>query len=135
MDLFEKINEIARNVGDKANETIEITKINSRINDEKLKMNINYQKIGKHYYELFKAGQAPNLDVQDPCDEITASAARIDELKKELENIKHKTDAAKAAKANEDVAESASESIVCPNCGHLNKQGTNFCGNCGTKLK
>ncbi|SHJ69491.1 zinc ribbon domain-containing protein [Parasporobacterium paucivorans] len=135
MDLFEKLGEMAKSVGDKANETIELGKLNAKINDEKLKMNVNFQKIGKYYYDRYKAGERMDGNVQSYCEDLDAASKKIDELKKELDNIKNKTDAAKAARAAEDIPESASESIVCENCGHLNKPGTNFCGNCGTKLK
>ena len=52
---------------------------------------------------------------------INATQAKIQETQ----------DAAKAAEAAQQQADQAR---TCPNCGHVNPEGTGFCQECGTKL-
>lgn len=50
MAFFDKINSIAKNVGDKTGDAIEMAKINARIASERSAMNDIYRQLGEAYY-------------------------------------------------------------------------------------
>ena len=60
MALFDKINTIAKNVGEKTGEAIEITKLNAKISGEKSAIADLYKQLGEKIYAsagtLCKAG-------------------------------------------------------------------------------
>ena len=58
MAFFDKLNQVAKNIGDKTSDAIETTRLNSKIAAEKLAANEELLKIGQHYYDLYLAGQA-----------------------------------------------------------------------------
>ena len=48
--------------------------------------------------------------------------------------LKQAEEAVAAKKAEEEAARRAAEARACPNCGHENPEGVNFCQECGTKI-
>ena len=53
MPLFEKLGEVAKNIGDRTNDAIETTKLNNKINGEKSAAEAELKKIGAFYYEQY----------------------------------------------------------------------------------
>ena len=63
MGLFNSISDVASNLGNKANDALETTKLKSRISSEKKAIELELAKIGKISYEKFKAGgEAENVE-------------------------------------------------------------------------
>ena len=66
MAFFDKLNQVAKNIGDKTSDAIETTRLNSKIAAEKLAANEELLKIGQHYYDLYLAGQA-EVEILEYC--------------------------------------------------------------------
>lgn len=128
MALFDKLNDFAKNVGDKASDAIEITKLNNKINTEKAAIAEDYKKIGEFYYTRHTEGEAINSEV----DEFIAS---IDAHKNLIMETETQIRAMKEEAATPHVAIDSVSSINCPNCGKKNSPGTKFCCECGGKLE
>ena len=85
MAFFDKLNDFAKNIGDKTTDAIETGKLNSKINAENTAAGEELKKIGAYYYNLFIAG-----------DENKAVAPEVLEF---CQNAKAHYEAAAAAQA------------------------------------
>ena len=129
MAFFDKLNDFAKTVGDKAGEAIETTKLNSKINSEKSSIDTAIKKIGEYYYAKYQAGEGLPEEASALCVEIDGYNAAIAEAKAEIERIKTENEAASTS------APAASSDTACPSCGKSNAAGTKFCAECGGKLE
>lgn len=117
MDFFQKIGATLSNTGkdiaEKTKKLSDTSKLNSEISKQQNTINQTYTQIGKIYFEKYS-----NLDcseLKELCDSITAANAKIEELQKEITQIKGLTN--------------------CPKCNAEISTSATFCGNCGYKLK
>ena len=53
MAFFDKLNQVAKNIGDKTSDAIETGKLNSKVNSEKNLAGEELKKIGEFYYNQF----------------------------------------------------------------------------------
>jgi predicted amidophosphoribosyltransferase len=114
-NLGKKIGETAQAAQKKANETIEITKLNKSISNEEDKIQKIFTELGRKLYGLYIQGQDVGDNFESECEEISVYEDNIKELKnkiRELKNIR-----------------------ICPNCGAEIEEGILFCSKCGTKLE
>lgn len=90
MAFFDKLNDIAKNIGDKTSEAIETTKLNNTIHSEKKAATEDFKKIGEYYYNQFIAeGEgAIAADVLEVCQSAKAHFDRIQETQAEIDRIK-----------------------------------------------
>jgi len=88
MAFFEKLNEIAKNVGDKAGEAIETTKLNSKINSEQNAINAVMKQIGEFCYNKYTETGAAGEGIAEFCAAIDGHKAAIAQAKAEIERIK-----------------------------------------------
>lgn len=146
MAFFDKLNDFAKNIGDKTTDAIETGKLNSKINAENTAAGEELKKIGAHYYNLFIAGDengAVAPEVLEFCQNAKAHYEAAAAAQAEIEKIKAENEAAKpaqvaAAQAAVPVASvtpSAHSGLTCSACGAVNAEGTKFCQNCGGKLE
>jgi membrane protease subunit (stomatin/prohibitin family) len=133
MAFFDKLNDFAKTVGDKAGEAIETTKLNSKINAEKSAIEVVLKKIGEYYYQKYQSGESLPEETAALCGEIDGHNAAINEAKAEIERIKAENAAANTPAPSS--APAAVGGIVCPACGKDNAPGTKFCQECGGKLE
>ena len=124
MAFFDKLNQVAKNIGDKTSDAIETTRLNSKIAAEKLAANEELLKIGQHYYDLYLAGQA-EVEILEYCQAAKLHLDTADQLQAEIDRIKAES-AAPAAPAG---------GVTCPGCGASLPAGTKFCANCGSKVE
>lgn len=113
--IGKKIGETAQAAQKKANETIEITKLNKAISNEEAKIEKIYYELGRRLYDLYAQGHDVGEDFEQECEEISVYKDNIKDLKKkimELKNIR-----------------------LCPNCGAEIDEGTLYCSKCGTKIE
>ena len=130
MAFFDKLNQVAKSIGDKTNDAIETTKLNSKINAERSAAAEDLKKIGEHYYNLFASGGEVATEVLEFCQSAKAHYDAAAVAQAEIERIKAENEAEKAAPAP-----AAPTGAVCPSCGTANGAGTKFCQNCGMKLE
>lgn len=133
MAFLDKLNQVAKNIGDKTNDAIETTKLNSKINAEKSAAAEDLKKIGEHYYSLFAASGEATPEVLELCQSAKAHYDAAVEAQAEIERIKAEKAAAAAPVAAP--APAAPMGNACPSCGASNAPGTKFCCECGGKLE
>lgn len=81
MELFDKVNEIAKSAVSKTGEVLEDTRLKTQIlNDEKSIRELQ-AKIGAFYYKKFAAGEAVAEEITEYCTAISVHLANIDEKK------------------------------------------------------
>ncbi|NCB29809.1 MAG: zinc ribbon domain-containing protein [Clostridia bacterium] len=128
MAFFDKLNDLAKNVGDKANDAIETTKLHSKINGEKTEIANLCRQIGEYYCAKYAAGDCPDPEVSPLIAAVGTHKATIAEAEAQIRELKEETPAAST------VSPPAADGIYCTACGEKNGEGTKFCRNCGNKL-
>ena len=123
-----KFGDYARNIGDKASGAIETTKLNSKINKEKIAINEYMQQIGEIYYRKYQANE-----VDDP--EMASLLSAIDEHNRIIADTYNKIDAIQSG-SNQDQA-GGSDTLpdpdtVCQSCGAHYLPGASTCLMCGS---
>ncbi|WP_455636356.1 zinc-ribbon domain-containing protein [Parabacteroides sp.] len=89
-----------------------------------------YARLGRQVYEADGGESYPEMKT-----ELDLLAAGRREAEERLRAAKDEKEAAERAAAEERARREAEEQArSCPNCGHINPEGTNFCSECGTKL-
>ena len=53
MAFFDKLNQVAKNLGDKTTDAIETTKLNTKIHTERNAAAEEFKKIGEYYYNVY----------------------------------------------------------------------------------
>ena len=157
MDFLDKIGNIAKNIGDRTNDAIEITKLNAKIASEKNAAAEELNKIGDFYYKKFAGEEPIDTEIQDFCAAAAAHYEAIEQAKAEIERIKRENNP-KGNSADNDEARPPEENrnntgdtaaaepekkpdpapesmVVCPACQALNQEGLRFCTQCGSLLE
>ncbi|MEL7624367.1 MAG: zinc ribbon domain-containing protein [Clostridiales bacterium] len=121
MALFDKIGSVTKGMADKAGDMLEITKRNSKINEEKGKIAALKMKIGDYYWEQFQAGAQIDEQAAALCANIKEALAAIESLELEIQQIKGSPQQPVAAPVE----------LACANCGTAIPPGKKFCPECG----
>lgn len=130
MAFFDKLNQVAKNIGDKTNDAIETTKLSSKINAEKSAAAEDLKKIGEYYYSLFAASGEAAPEVMEFCQSAKAHYEAATAAQAEIGRIKAENEAEKVP-----MPVTAPAGISCPSCGATNAPGTKFCYECSGKLE
>lgn len=131
MALFDKLSGIAKNIGDKATDAIEMTKLNSKIGAEKTAINECLRQIGDYYFKKHQAGEPDDPGVAD-------MLAAIDDHNRVIADTQDEIARMQAANASQSQGAQnirAAGEITCTSCGTSNPQGTKFCSQCGAVLE
>ena len=150
MAFFDKVSEIAKSTTEKANDKIEITRINGKIRTEQQTLDGCKAQLGARYWDLIAAGSLEaDPSVADLIEKIKASLSTIEDLEGEIARIKEEearrqaeAEAAKAAAAPvvavpvaaAPVAAAPVAGPACANCGAALNPGARFCQECGTPV-
>ena len=129
MAFFEKLNQVAKNLGDKTTDAIEITKLNTKIASETMACAEQLKKIGEFYYQKFASGNEVDAEVMEFCTAAKAHYDAIETAQTEIEKIKSENEAAVPEVTKKEVENR------CPSCSAVNAPNTKFCQNCGMKLE
>ena len=132
MALLDKINTIAKNVGEKTGDAIEITKLNAKISSEKSAIADIYKQLGERIYEKYASGAYQDADMAELFTAVDARRANIAEAEDKIKAIKAENEA-KAQSASQ--AQAAPAGAVCPGCGAPVADGVKFCNQCGTRVE
>lgn len=151
MAFFDKINSIAKNVGDKTGDAIEMAKINARIASERSAMNDIYRQLGEAYYaHRINGGEGEPAEAAAMYSQLDQRTAAIDEAQKQIVAIKAEGErrAAEEAAAAEKEQKSVQpgipvldtsmpaggQSVKCSQCGANLNADAKFCPQCGTRI-
>jgi hypothetical protein len=159
MAFLDKLGELARTAADKANDGLEINRINSDIVIQKGNINEYQRELGMYYWAKFVMGDQLDEEATAICDKIVKAQDRIKELEAEIEQVKADREAEKAERAEQkrleaeaaaqEAAERAAQKAAeaagdveitdadgevgrfCGGCGAPLLEGQKFCGACG----
>ena len=134
--VFDKIGEFAKNTKDKANDALEVSRLNSKIGTEQGKIADAKLMIGEYYWK--KAAQGETLDPQaeEICKTIREAEGEIGALKAQIERIKSGEQTAQQAGEAESArsGQASGAAKTCAQCGADNAEDAQFCKECGAKL-
>ena len=121
MAIFNKLSDLAKNVGDKAGGAIETTKLNSKISAEQNAIGAVMKQIGEFYYNKYAETGKADKNIADFCATIDKHNEVIAEAKAEIARI--------------NAASAPPGSMVCTACGKIGAPDKKFCAECGGKLE
>lgn len=134
MAFFDKLNDIAKNLGDMTTDAIETTKLNSKISSEKTAINELVLQVGEYYYNKYQLGEPVAEDVSGIMSEIDQHNDIIKDLETQLVTIRNQTSATSNSTSTANSSTNENK-IICPTCWKHNPIGTKFCQDCGAKLE
>ncbi len=105
----EKTSETMKVVGDKTNDAVETTKRKAKISQEKSAILDVKKQIGELVWNKYSEGEQMPEDIEALCVSIKEHQAVIDETEKEIENIKAKSDSGAEDVESDEVEEIATE--------------------------
>lgn len=99
MGFFDQLGDVAKNigksagdfakqVGDKTNDALEISKLNTKISAENAEIEKEKKKLSDALFERFARGEAVPEEVKEFCDNIKSHLLNIDGFKEEIEKVK-----------------------------------------------
>lgn len=111
-DLSKKIGQTSQNLISKANEMVDITKLNSQIAEEGNAIKGLLQQLGEKYYEKYDISQD---------EELGQICTTIKEKEEKIASLRQQVLEAKSIRN-------------CPSCGAACEKDMMFCSACGTEL-
>ena len=99
MGFFDQLGDVAKNigksagdfakqVGDKTNDALEISKLNTKISAENAEIEKEKKKLSNALFERFARGEEVPEEVKEFCDNIKSHLLNIDGFKEEIEKVK-----------------------------------------------
>ena len=151
MAFFDKLNEMAKTVSEKANDSLETNKLISEINITKGNIQGFQRELGEYYWSKFAVGEQLDEEAMLICDKIVVAQDKSREYEAQIDQIKAESEARKAEreaeKAEKKAAEKAAEAEqaaekagmerkpVCSGCGAALAEGVKFCSECGKAVE
>ncbi|QWU16679.1 hypothetical protein SAMN04487895_12326 [Paenibacillus sophorae] len=116
MNLLQRIKDGANRVSEKAQNSVEIGKLNSGISDIEREMEMEFMKMGKLFYEGYRSR------------DLTLAEGKMIEHSRSCLKLQDKIDALRSR-----IAELKNERLC--KCGYIVGLDANFCPHCGHKLE
>ena len=153
MAFFDRLNEMAKTVSEKTNDSLEINKLIGEINLKKGNIQSYQRELGEHFWAKFVTGEQFDAEAMLICDKIVATQDKIHEMEAQITQIKAESEAKRAEReaerAERKAAEKAAEAEraaekagmekasapVCAACGAVLAEGQKFCGACGKAVE
>lgn len=150
MAFFNKLNDLAKNIGDRTSDALETGKLTAKIHSERKAAEEDIKKIGEHYYQFFMAGGEVPAELTEIFQSAKAHYETADAAQQEIDSIKAENEAEKAAarEAREAAKEEAPIPVPVPVSEHISETASaeepaegsstkpaakkRFCPNCGT---
>ena len=126
MAFFDKLNKLVKDTGDKANELLEIGKLNAKISTERSAISTIKEQMGEYVWSKYQEGAAFDEQLSEYCASIQASLEAIAEIQAQIEEIKA---------PKEEPTPAAPAVPTCPACGNQVSEEAKFCPDCGAKLE
>lgn len=123
MAFFDKVNQVAKNLGDKTGDAIETTRLNGRIRAERAAAAEELQKLGEYYYGLYEAGGEVAPETLAFCESARAHLAAAAQAQAEIDRIKAENEPPQP------------KGRFCPSCGCSLAPGVKFCSECGYRME
>lgn len=128
MDIFDKIQSMARQAVDRTGDVIEVQRRKNRIAEEEKKIAQAKAKIGDLIYQQYAFDSDNMAEVEQCCVQIQVALDMIDGLRLQIEELERAAAAQSQANAP---ADAAPASPRCIHCGVSLAEGARFCHACG----
>jgi len=125
MDFMEKVNDLVKKAGDKANELVEVGKLNLKVSTENSEVEALQKKIGEICFGKYRSGDELDPEIENLCAQIEKHKRIIAETQRTLHKMKA---------ASGDTVDMASMGY-CPYCGAELVKDAAFCAGCGQKIR
>ena len=143
MAFFDRLNEMAKTVSEKTNDSLEINKLIGEINLTKGNIQSFQRELGEHFWAKFVTGEQFDEEAMMICDKIVAAQDKIHGMEAQIAQIKAEGEARKAEREAERAERKAAERAgiekepvpVCAECGAVLAEGQKFCGECGKPVE
>ncbi len=154
MDFFDRLAASARNLTEKAGDSLEINRLNGEIAIEKGNIQCYQRELGEYYLAKFTVGEKLDDEAMLICDKVVVSQDRIRQLLLDIEKVKQEREAVleervKTKQEEEDQLEIAGATLpeavpeekktvwpkFCPQCGGAVQEKQRFCMFCGAEIK
>ena len=112
--FVKKTKEATMSVGKKANDLVEVTKINLEVVDLENEIDDLYKEIGIFVFNSYKTGTDISDPIKEKCSIIEEKSEKVMDLKQKASDYK--------------------STLVCPKCKTENDRANQFCASCGQKL-
>ncbi len=150
MAFFNKLNDLAKNIGDRTSDALETGKLTAKIHSERKAAEEDIKKIGEHYYQFFMAGGEVPAELTEIFQSAKAHYETADAAQQEIDSIKAENEAEKTAarEAREAAKEEAPIPVPVPVSEPISETTPaedpteesaaesiakkRFCSNCGT---
>ena len=113
MAILEKLGDFAKNVSDLAEDSLEMSRLNSQINSFKNDIEKSRSELADFYWSKFVTGQQLDEEAMLICEKIVSFQDAVRTLQRQVEQVKEDREAEKAerkaAKAAEKAAKEAEE--------------------------
>ena len=113
MAILEKLGDFAKNVSDLAEDSLEMSRLNSQINSFKSDIEKSRSELADFYWSKFVTGQQLDEEAMLICEKIVSFQDAVHTLQRQVEQVKEDREAEKAqrkaAKAAEKAAREAEE--------------------------
>ncbi|MBR3910153.1 MAG: hypothetical protein IKJ54_02510, partial [Anaerotignum sp.] len=101
MAFFDKLGEMAKNVSEKASDSLETNKLISEINLTKGNIQALQRELGEYYWAKFAVGEKLDDEAMLICDKIVLAQDKIKVLEGQISQIKAEGEARKAEREAE----------------------------------
>ncbi|WP_304509877.1 zinc ribbon domain-containing protein [Anaerotignum sp.] len=152
MDFFDKLGEAARNLTEKAGDSLEINRLTGEISIEKGNVQYYHKELGEHYWAKFAVGEKLDDEAMLICDKVVVSQDRIRHLEIEIEKIKKEREAiqeerAKTKRPHQEEEEKETEQpkveepqdkdaeVLVEAVAEQTEEWPRYCHNCGGAIK
>lgn len=132
MAFFDKLNDIAKSIGDLTNEALESNKLTGAISKERTEINNLLLQVGEYYYDKYKQNVMIDDEIFDCMMSIDNHSKILEDLDKQLEAKKDKEAEAEAEEIQDETANEVTK--FCHSCGVKIEGNKKFCSECGTRL-
>ncbi len=133
LTVAKKGGELAKYAGEKASDTIEVTKLNTAIRAERSKIAQAQADIGKLVWDAFCEGEQFSEEVNALCESIKEAAAVIVLKEQEIETLKAPSEEEEQEGCGCD--EQCTCNPACVQCGEPLNYDARFCTSCGAKVE
>lgn len=114
-DFFVKAKTAVGNIGEKAGQFVDVSKLNIRMAELKSDLRNEYENLGKSVYKSKKEQIEDPAAVNYMIAQIDNLCIQIDELRKQIAAMKNK--------------------VLCKFCDQPNETGSSYCAKCGKKIE
>lgn len=131
MELFNKIGEIAKQTAEKANDALEVSKLNAKIRAERRNIEGLKIELGNILWTKYSQGQELDDEAKSICQSIKECMDAIDALNDAIGTIRQERRPEAAQSCDTGVGEVDPTQKACSACGESMPRASRFCGHCG----